>query len=115
MIEKTLNTLVSEFYPTFSFLNNDVVVSTLSEPFIFFRKLFQYPFFVFDDEFYPLFRPKHGTRRTQDVIFFLLFSLGGLVEQKWTITLDLDLFDSKFDDVFLGYQVTIHHEISPVN
>ena len=52
---------------------------------------------------------------TQDVIFFLLLSLGGLVEQKWTITLDLDLFDSLFDDVFLGYQVTIYHEISPVN
>ena len=49
------------------------------------------------------------------LFFLLLFSLGGLVEQKRTITLDLDLFDSKFDDVFLGYQVKIHHEISPVN
>ena len=60
-----------------------------------------------------------GRNMAQDVhktlFFFLLFSLGGLVEQKRTITLDLHLFDSKFDDVFLGYQVTIHHEISPVN
>ena len=52
---------------------------------------------------------------TRRYFFFLLCSLGGLVEHKWTITLDLDLFDSLFDDVFLGYQVKIYHEISPVN
>ena len=55
------------------------------------------------------------TTYTRRYFFSLLFSLGGLVEQKWTISLDLDLFDSLFNDIFLGYQVTIYNEISPVN